>query len=121
MSDAQKNQIELSSKERIRLIHQGNALFNQKRYMMAEKVFRTVQYQDGLNRLGDFYFQEGQYFRSAELFRLARNLKGEYRCYLQLGLIKDIDDFHQNHLKKAMDEQINKKIASVIQKMIEKP
>ena len=95
---------ELSSKERVRLIHQGNALFNQKKYLLAEKVFLTVSYQDGINRVAQHFFSQESYLRAAELFRRAKNLRGEYNCYLRLGLIADIEDFHNKVTKKKMDD-----------------
>ena len=112
--------VQISASERVKLIQKGNALFNNGQYPLAEKIFLTINYQDGLIRLGEYYFNHGNYFRAGELFRQAKFLKGEYSCYLKLGLIHSLKDFHNLKTKKIMDNEINKKIVKTIKLMLKK-
>ena len=107
-----------TSKERITLIHKGNYLFNQKKYLVAEKIFRSVLYQDGLIRLAQHYFHLKNYFRAIGLFRLAKYIKGEYICYQKLGFLDKSLTFGKKEDYEKADKQINKKIAFVISKVM---
>ena len=91
-----------------------------KKYLLAERVFRTVKYQDGLVRLAQHYYDLQHYFHAAELFRLGKSLKGEYHCYLKLGLIADLPDFQKKISKQSADEIVNQRLARVIQAMLAK-
>ena len=109
---------DLSSKQRVALIHKGNYAFNQEQYELAEKIFVTANYHDGLVRIGEHHMKGGCYFQAAEIFRRAKYLKGEYQCYLKLGLVSDMPDFHNKKSFKAINYDINKKMAKVIQAML---
>jgi hypothetical protein len=110
--------MKLSSKDRIQLIHKGNAVYNDGKYILAERLFRAAKYQDGLIRTGQYYFQKKEYLRAADIFRFANYLKGEYACYEKLGLLSEYTDIQNPEEKKKMDEEINKKIAVVVSKML---
>lgn len=110
--------IPLTSKERVTLIHKGNALFQLGQVDLAERVFRTAKYQDGLVRTGEYWEKKGQYLRAADLFRHAKYLRGEYRCYLKLGLIKEVADVNDDGARMAMDEQVNKSLAAAVRTMM---
>jgi hypothetical protein len=112
--------IPLSSQERVTLIHKGNAIFNMGQVELAEKVFRTARYQDGLNRIGEHWYAKGQFLRAADLFRTSKFLKGEYRCYLKLGLIKEVADLGNEEERHAMDQQLNRTLAAVVRAMMQK-
>ncbi len=107
-----------TSKERIALIHKGNYLFNQKKYLIAEKIFRSVLYQDGLIRLAQHYFHLKNYFRAVDLFRLAKYVKGEYACYQKLGFLDKTLTFERKEDYEKADKQISKKLAFVISKVM---
>lgn len=108
----------LSSKERVQLIQKGNVLFYREKYTLAERIFRTAKYQDGLIRLGQYYFNQKNYFRSAELFRLANNLKGEYACYQKMGLMPNITDFKNREEVEKANQKLNKNLAKLVQKVM---
>jgi hypothetical protein len=112
--------IPLTSKERITLIHRGNEIFNLGRVETAERIFRTARYQDGMVRVAEHYFSQKQYLRAADLFRYAKYLRGEYKCYLKLGLIKELDStaFSNEETRMKLDLQINKKLAAVVSRMM---
>ncbi|MBN8216987.1 MAG: hypothetical protein J0L75_10125 [Spirochaetes bacterium] len=112
--------IPLSAQERVTLIHKGNAIFNLGQVDLAEKVFRTARYQDGLTRVGEHWYSKGQFLRAADLFRASKFLKGEYRCYLKLGLIKELGDFGNDEAKRAMDAQLNRTLAAAVRAMMQK-
>ena len=87
---------------------------------MAEKIFLAVDYRDGIDRLAQHHFSRKAYLRAAELFRKIKNLKGEYTCYLRLGLVRDIRDYHNLTHRKEMDEKINLNLARLIQDFLKK-
>lgn len=111
----------LTSKERVTLIHKGNAIFNRGDMALAEKVFRTARYQDGLIRVAEHHYKQKLYLKSAEIFRVANYLKGEYLCYLKLGLVQEVGDIAKPEDRKKMDDAINKKLAAVVSKMLAQP
>lgn len=113
--------IPLTSKERVTLIHKGNALFQLGQVELAERVFRTARYQDGLVRTGDHWEKKGQFLRAADLYRGAKYLRGEYRCYQRLGLIKEVADLTDEGAKVAMDDQLNRSLAAAVRTMLQKP
>jgi len=108
----------VSSSDRIKLIHKGNALYNSGSYLLAERLFRAANYQDGLIRTGQHYYTKKEFLRAADIFRSAKYLKGEYACYAKMGLIKDLIDFNDGIQKKRMDDEINKKLARAVRKML---
>jgi hypothetical protein len=62
---------ELSDEQKIGLIRKGNALFNEKRYDLAKRIFITTGYTDGLIRLGDLYMKEGKPLEALRMYWLA--------------------------------------------------
>ncbi len=80
--------------KRAKLIRAGNIAFNEKDYNMADKIFKAVNYKDGLVRLGDyFYFDKHQplvaygYYKLAGhtimLDRLNTNAQFAVKCWLE--------------------------------------
>ncbi len=110
--------IPLTSKERVGLIHKGNEILNLGKVEVAERIFRTARYQDGLIRVAEVYYGKKEYLRAADLFRYAKYLRGEYSCYLKLGLIKEMDNFANENVRMKLDTQINKKLAAVVSRML---
>ena len=62
---------ELPDEQRTGLIRKGNALFNEKRYDLAKRIFITTGYSDGLIRLGDLYVKEGKPLEALRMYWLA--------------------------------------------------
>lgn len=48
----------MKEKERVALIREGNALFNQGKIKEASQIFKSTVYKDGLIRVGDYYFYD---------------------------------------------------------------
>ena len=46
----------ISKQDRAELIRKGNMLFNEGKIEKASRIFETVQYNDGLVRVGDYYY-----------------------------------------------------------------
>jgi hypothetical protein len=61
----------LEEDQRVALIRKGNALFNEKKYDLAKKVFLTTGYADGLIRLGDMYMKEKKPLEALRMYWLA--------------------------------------------------
>ena len=61
------------STTRSQLIRRGNEFFNCGKYNAAEKIFVTTDYKDGLVRLGDYYFEEGNMYNAARFYFMADN------------------------------------------------
>ncbi|MDA3849929.1 MAG: hypothetical protein PF447_01515 [Spirochaetaceae bacterium] len=62
---------DLTPQERIKLIRRGNELFNQGNYELAHRLFLTLHYSDGIIRLGDHYYKEGNALKALEMYKLA--------------------------------------------------
>jgi len=50
----------ISKEQRAALIRKGNELFNKGDYGLAQKIFLTTKYSDGLIRIGDRYGEAGK-------------------------------------------------------------
>lgn len=63
----------LTPKERMQLIRKGNELLNDGNVEMAEKIFITTAYKDGLIRIGDYYyFDQKNVFKALNLYLEAK-------------------------------------------------
>jgi hypothetical protein len=58
---------------RVKLIRKGNEFFSDGKIEQAEKIFVTVDYKDGLVRLGDHYLAKNDLVKSAEMYFLSEN------------------------------------------------
>lgn len=66
------DQPNLDSETKTALIRKGNECMNRGDYEMAERIFVTAAYADGLKRLAEFYFRKKKNIKKTlELYRLA--------------------------------------------------
>lgn len=65
----------ISSEQKVQLLRKGNELFNAGQVVLAEKIFITLAYTDGLTRLGDYYYKKSDYKKAAELYLKAPDPK----------------------------------------------
>lgn len=63
----------LSAQQRVILNRKANALFNEGKIEMAERIFITTGYSDGLTRVGDSYLQKDDYLKALKMYLLAHN------------------------------------------------
>ena len=63
----------LSAQQRVMLNRKANALFNEGKIEMAERIFITTGYSDGLTRCGDAYAEKNEYIKALRLYLLAHN------------------------------------------------
>ena len=63
----------LSPQQRVMLNRKANALFNDGKIEMAERIFITTGYSDGLTRCGDSYAGKNEYIKALRLYLLAHN------------------------------------------------
>lgn len=63
----------LTDPQKVALNRKANALFNEGKFGMAERIFITTGYSDGLTRVGDTYAQKKDYFSALKLYLLAHN------------------------------------------------
>ncbi len=63
----------LSPQQRVVLNRKANALFNEGKVEMAERIFITTGYSDGLTRCGDKYAEKHEYMKALKLYLLAHN------------------------------------------------
>ncbi len=63
----------LSPQQRVMLNRKANALFNDGKIEMAERIFITTGYSDGLTRCGDKYAEKNEYIKALRLYLLAHN------------------------------------------------
>ncbi|MBQ3800586.1 MAG: hypothetical protein II837_09850 [Treponema sp.] len=63
----------LSAQQRVILNRKANELFNAGKVEMAERIFITTGYSDGLTRCGDKYAEKNEYIKALRLYLLAHN------------------------------------------------
>lgn len=63
----------LSDQQKVTLNRKANTLFNEGKYEMAERIFITTGYSDGLTRVGDRYAEKNLYLKALKLYLLAHN------------------------------------------------
>ncbi len=68
---SQSRAVQMPAAQRAALIRKGNALFNQKQYELARRVFLTAGYSDGLIRLGDLYMKQNKPLDAFRMYWLA--------------------------------------------------
>ena len=61
----------LTGEKRVALIRKGNELFNRGEFSLAERIFMTTKYTDGLIRMGDHYVTGGKPLEALRLYWLA--------------------------------------------------
>jgi len=66
-----KKQVDDST--RVQLIRKGNKLFSDGQINLAERIFITVDYKDGLVRLGDYYLNNNNLYKCAQMYFLSEN------------------------------------------------
>ncbi|OQX29419.1 MAG: hypothetical protein B0D92_03790 [Spirochaeta sp. LUC14_002_19_P3] len=64
-------QPELSSQDRAALVRKGNQLFNSGDIETAQKVFLSVGYSDGIIRVGDYHYKQGNYMEAFRMYKIA--------------------------------------------------
>jgi hypothetical protein len=63
---------DLTSQQRVQLIRRGNEFFNMGNMEMAEKIFLTLDYKDGIIRLGDHFYEKGKPLDALKMYRIAK-------------------------------------------------
>ncbi len=61
----------LTREKRAALIRKGNELFNKGELSLAQRIFITTKYSDGLIRIGDEYLKGGKPLEALRLYWLA--------------------------------------------------
>jgi hypothetical protein len=61
----------LTREKRAALIRKGNELFNKGDFSLAERIFITTKYSDGLIRVGDHYVKSGQPLEALRAYWIA--------------------------------------------------
>jgi hypothetical protein len=58
---------------RVQLIRKGNEFFSKGQLEQAEKIFITIDYKDGLVRLGDYYLKNNNLYKCAMMYFMSEN------------------------------------------------
>jgi hypothetical protein len=61
----------LPREKRAALIRKGNELYNRGELALAQRIFLTTEYSDGLIRVGDRYLKEGKPLEALKLYWVA--------------------------------------------------
>ena len=64
---------ELTDVQKVALIRKANQLFNEGKTDLAERIFITTGYSDGLTRIGDKYAEKNEYLEALRMYELAHN------------------------------------------------
>jgi hypothetical protein len=62
---------QLNGEKRAALIRKGNELFNKGEFGLAQRIFMTTRYSDGLIRVGDRYVKDGRPLEALQAYWLA--------------------------------------------------
>ncbi|MBB5218379.1 MULTISPECIES: hypothetical protein [Treponema] len=65
--------VPLSDQQKVALNRRANALFNEGKFDMAERIYVTTGYSDGLSRTGDRYLEKKDYLNAIRMYTLAHN------------------------------------------------
>jgi hypothetical protein len=63
-----ENTVSLPREKRAALIRKGNELYNKGELALAQRIFVTTRYSDGLIRVGDRYLKEGKPLEALRLY-----------------------------------------------------
>ncbi|MBR6079480.1 MAG: hypothetical protein IKP60_04890 [Treponema sp.] len=63
----------LNDQQKVALNRKANELFNSGKIEMAERIFITTGYSDGLTRCGDAHLKKNEYMEALKLYVLAHN------------------------------------------------
>lgn len=63
----------LNDQQKVVLNRKANALFNEGKIEMAERIFVTTGYSDGLTRVGDSYAKKNEWLKALKMYLLAHN------------------------------------------------
>jgi len=86
-----KPQPVLPAQQKVQLIRRGNELFNAGKLDLAEKIFVTLGYSDGIIRVGDSYVEKGDFVRAVKLYKLAPDPgRVEKICKRMAGVIRQL-------------------------------
>ena len=78
--------MKVTKEQKAKLIRVGNKAFNEGNIEYAAKIFKAIKYQDGLIRIGDyFYFKKRQPLRAYGYYELAKNDKMLKRLHEGFG------------------------------------
>ena len=61
----------LTGEQKAQLIRRGNELFNERQFELAERIFMTLGYTDGLVRVGDVFYKRREYAHALRLYQVA--------------------------------------------------
>ena len=53
------------------LIRRGNQLFGEGKITLAQKMFLTLGYSDGIIRCGDYHYKKADYWEAFRMYKLA--------------------------------------------------
>lgn len=62
----------ISKEQKAALVRKGNALFNKGDVDQAKKIFLTIQYSDGLIRIGDYYMDKNKPLLAFRMYYAAK-------------------------------------------------
>ena len=69
------NKRNTDSATRALLVRKGNQFFNEGKYAKAEKIFVTVDYKDGMTRLGDYFLKQKDLYNACRMYFMADDQK----------------------------------------------
>jgi hypothetical protein len=77
----------VTGEQRARLIRQGNELCNKGLYDVAERIFVTLHYSDGMLRVGDALYKRREYARAMRLYMQAPDPRRVERLSKRMSLV----------------------------------
>lgn len=73
---------DITPQQRVLLIRKANVLFKEGNRDMAKKLFLTLHYTDGIVRVGNSLYEEGNFLEALEMYRIAPD-KDRYNSIIE--------------------------------------
>jgi len=71
LKTTQESSTRISREQRVALIRRGNELFNKGDFELAQRIFATTKYSDGLIRIGDHFAEGGKPLEALRAYWIA--------------------------------------------------
>jgi len=81
------SQPNLTGEQKAQLVRRGNELFNERKYDLAERIFLTTAYTDGLIRLGDVFYKRHDYAHAMRLYTQAPDSQRVEKVAKRMALV----------------------------------
>ncbi len=77
--------VTLHPERKVQLIRKANQLFSQGKIEEAGRIFLTTGNTDGLTRVGDYYYQKGEFLEALRMYKVAPQREKVEKLVLEMA------------------------------------